>query len=120
MPAAGSSNAFGISNNIQYQNSEESSVPELGVDNTEVLDMMVVELPQVSGQTWDLQSFMLGWANENGLSQSDVSMFIGGKTLGSNYDFRNVCFGTGHIPLDVGREHDLGHCSHSVSRPSPM
>jgi hypothetical protein len=57
---------------------------------------MVVELPQVSGQTWDLQSFMLGWANENGYAQSDVSMFIGGQNLGTNYDFRNVCFGTSY------------------------
>jgi len=87
-------NAFGISNNIQYLNSEESAYPELGVDNKEVLDLMVVELPQVTGQTWDLSSFMLGWANENGLAQSDVSMFIGGNSLGANYDFTGVCIDT--------------------------
>lgn len=87
-------NAFGISNNIQYASTDEGTVPELGVDNKEVLDLMVIELPQIAGQTWDLSSFMLGWANENGLAQSDVSMFIGGSSLGSNFDFSGVCIDT--------------------------
>jgi hypothetical protein len=87
-----SGGGFGISN-LDANDPGEGSSPEHAVDNSNVLDLLVVELPTLSnGLAWDFTNFMLGWANENGNPSADISMFIGGQNLTSNYDFRDVCF----------------------------
>lgn len=85
---------FGISN-AGTGDSGESGTPEHAIDNANVLDILVIELPTLpAGMVWDFTNFMLGWAEENGSSNrwADISMFIGGSSLGSGYDFRDVCF----------------------------
>jgi hypothetical protein len=91
----GTGSGFGVKNTNQQGAGEEDISPEHATDNKEVLDLLVIELPTLPvGTVWDLEAFKLGWAQENGAGTSaDVSMFIGGKNLGANYDFaaNNVC-----------------------------
>jgi hypothetical protein len=87
-----SGSGFGISNRVGGDTNEGIS-PEHAVDNDQVYDLIVFELPQVTGQTWDFEAFQLGWASENGNGVSaDVQAWFGGSSLGANYDFTKVCF----------------------------
>ena len=83
---------FGVSNRVAGD-TNEGSQPEHAVDNDQVYDMIVFELPQVTGQTWDLEAFRLGWASEGGNGiNADIQTWFGGGSLGANYDFTKVCF----------------------------
>ena len=85
---------FGITNTVSGDTGE-GATPEHAIDNNQVLDIAVIELPTLpAGMVWDFTNFKLGWAEENGSSNrwADVSAFIGGSSLNSNYDFRDVCF----------------------------
>lgn len=87
-----SSSGFGISNRVSGD-TYEGTAPEHAVDNDQVYDLIVFELPQVSGQTWDFEAFQLGWAREGNAGQAaDIQAWFGGSSLGSNYDFTKVCF----------------------------
>ena len=78
---------FGIDNN---NDTGEGSSPEHAVDNNQLYDVLVFELPD---KNFDLQGFRLGWAQDGGTAgQADVSVFFGGNDLGANYDFKNACF----------------------------
>jgi hypothetical protein len=75
--------------------SGECCQPEHAVDNNEVIDVLVFELPQ--GQNWDIDAFRLGWAREGSdpstaPQRADVQLWFGGSALGANYDFTEVCF----------------------------
>ena len=87
-----SGSGFGISNRVSGD-TNEGTVPEHAVDNDQVYDLIVFELPQVTGSTWDFEAFQLGWAREGNAGQSaDVQAWFGGSSLGANYDFTDVCF----------------------------
>ena len=75
---------FGI-NNKQGVDAGEASFPEWGVDNKDLYDLLVFELPK-AGMT--LEKLSLGWAEAG----SDISVFFGGNGLGSGYNFSNTCF----------------------------
>jgi hypothetical protein len=77
---------FGINNTLSAIDSGETTSPEWGVDNAQLYDVMVFELPS-SG--WTLDSLGLGWANTTG---TDISVFLRGNDLGAGYDFSKACF----------------------------
>lgn len=80
---------FGIGNNIVGDTSE-GTPPEHAVDNNQIFDVIVFELPAAG---FDLEAFRLGWAQEGTISgQADLSVFFGGNALGANYDFTQTCF----------------------------
>lgn len=87
-------NGFGISNVFTSTDTGEGSTPEHAVDNNQIQDILVIELP-ASG--FDVENFMLGWAHEGSWSgtpngHADVRAYFGGNSLGANYDFTNACF----------------------------
>ncbi len=63
----------------------ESNEPEHAVDNNQIHDVVIFELP---AGVWDPESFKLGYAN----GDSDVQAWVGGAGLAPDFDFRNVCF----------------------------
>ncbi|MCC7487789.1 MAG: PEP-CTERM sorting domain-containing protein [Burkholderiales bacterium] len=80
---------FGIGNVISGD-TNEGSPPEHAVDNNQIFDVLVFELP---GQNFDLEAFRLGWAQEGSTGgAADISVFYGGNNLGANYNFANTCF----------------------------
>lgn len=64
----------------------ESSSPEHAVDNGQVVDVMVFELP--TGD-WKFNSVSVGYIGAD--SSNDVRVWVG-STAPANADFRNVCF----------------------------
>ena len=78
---------FGIDNN---NDTGEGSSPEHAVDNNQLYDVLVFELPD---KNFDFRGSV--WAGrKRGVQagQADVSVFFGGNDLGANYDFKNACF----------------------------
>ncbi len=71
--------------NMRSGDTGEGLSPEHSVDNDQIHDIVVFELPN---GVWDPAAFKLGWIQ----GDSDVQAWIGGSNLGANYDFRNVCF----------------------------
>lgn len=100
-----SGSGFGIRNSSEP---EGTSSPEHATDNRNVVDIMVIELPDPgAGFTWDVTSFMSGWAREgfggtNDPHSADYELFIGGQNLGANFNFAGVCFDAG--------SHSQGSC----------
>ena len=78
------SGGIGIKN-LRAGDLGEGTQPEHSVDNDQIHDIVVFELPN---GVWDPEAFKLGWIQ----GDSDVQAWIGGSNLGANYDFRNVCF----------------------------
>jgi hypothetical protein len=76
---------FGIDNTLTGQDSGETSFPEWSVDNLQLYDLLVFELPN---DNMKLQALSLGWAEAG----SDISVFFGGNGLGAGYNFSNACF----------------------------
>ncbi len=99
---------FGIDNN--NPNTGEGSSPEHAVDNNQLYDVLVFELPD---KNFDFQGFRLGWAQDGGTAgQADVSVFFGGNDLGANYDFKNACFvggGCGNSGTGSSAKGDLSY-----------
>ena len=77
------SGGIGIKN-LRSTDLGEGTQPEHSVDNDQIHDIVVFELPSVLTP----EAFKLGWIG----GDSDVQAWIGGADLGANYDFRNVCF----------------------------
>jgi hypothetical protein len=86
------SGGFGISNTVAGD-TNEGIQPEHAVDNNQIYDMLVFELP---ADGFDLQAFRLGWATEAYDSavtnEADVQAYFGGNNLGAGYNFANACF----------------------------
>ena len=76
---------FGIDNKLTGQDIGEASFPEWSVDNLQLYDLLVFELPQAHMK---LEGLALGWADTG----TDISVFFGGNALGAGYDFSNACF----------------------------
>jgi hypothetical protein len=76
---------FGIDNMYTSVDTNENTFPEWGVDNKEIYDLLVFELPN---DGMKLESLALGWAEPG----SDISVFVGGNGLGAGYNFSNTCF----------------------------
>ncbi len=79
------SGGIGVSNLVSGDATAESSSPNHAMDNRNVKDIMVFELPT---GVWDPESFKLGWAS----TDSDIQAWVGGNDIGAGFDFRNVCF----------------------------
>jgi hypothetical protein len=86
------SGGFGISNTV-YGDGNEGNQPEHAIDNNQIYDMLVFELPS-SG--FDLEAFRLGWATEaydsTVTNEADIQAYFGGNNLGAGYNFANACF----------------------------
>jgi hypothetical protein len=80
------SGGLGVANLVGSDSSSELNAPEHAVDNEGAKDIVVFELP--TDGSWNPESFKLGWMS----TDSDVQAWVGGGSLGANYDFRNVCF----------------------------
>jgi hypothetical protein len=78
---------FGVNNTLSGIDTGETVSPEWGVDNAQLWDVLVFELPS-SG--WTLDSLGLGWADLT--TGTDISVFYGGNNLGAGYDFSKACF----------------------------
>jgi hypothetical protein len=79
------SSGFGITN--RFGDLSEGISPEHAVDNQQIRDIAVYELP-ASVNGWNISQLGVGWwANDN-----DVQVWIGGANLGADYNFQNVCF----------------------------
>ena len=79
---------FGVTN-LVAGDTGEGITPEHAVDNNQVYDVLVFELPSTG---MDIDSFRLGWAQESGNNWADVQTWFGGNNLASNFDFSTVCF----------------------------
>jgi len=87
------SEGFGINNTLSGVDTGETTFPEWGVDNAQLYDLLVFELPNAG---MSLDALRLGWADD--ATGTDISVFFGGDTLGAGYNFSNACFsaaGTG-------------------------
>lgn len=88
------SGGFGITSTVAGD-AYEGTQPEHAVDNNQVFDVLVFELPN-SG--FDLEAFRLGWATEayapstTVTNEADIHAYFGGNDLGANYNFANACF----------------------------
>jgi hypothetical protein len=78
------SGGIGIKNTKTYD-ANEAYEPEHAIDNDQIHDILVFELPD---GVFDPNAFKLGYLN----GDSDVQAWIGGSNLASNFDFRNICF----------------------------
>lgn len=77
---------FGMTNRFAGDLNEGTN-PEHAVDNQQIRDVAVYELP-TSVNGWNIAALGVGWwANDN-----DVQVWIGGTNLGADYNFQNVCF----------------------------
>jgi len=77
--------------NLKSGDTSEGSSPEHAVDNEQILDVLVYQLPTIVGKTWTFSSLSLGWIG-GADGSPEINVWIGGSGLGTNYDFRDVCF----------------------------
>lgn len=68
----------------------EGSTPEHAVDNEQAVDIVVFELPTIPNMTWSFSSLSIGYTSND--SSPEVNVWVGGSSLGQNYDFSNTCF----------------------------
>jgi len=85
---------LGITNTVANDIGEGGS-PEHAVDNNQVYDIMIFELPK--GFEWDIEAFRLGWAHEGEgcgtgcpSGAADIQAWFGGGE--STIDWTQVCF----------------------------
>lgn len=95
---AGYSGGFGVrnacavsgANGCTGQDGGEGSQPEHAVDNEQVVDVVVFELPTMPNMTWSFSSLSIGYA-QNDLTP-EINVWVGGSGLGQNYNFSDTCF----------------------------
>ncbi len=91
------SSGFGVKNacstspnGCTARDRNEGNDPEHSVDNEQLVDIVVFELPKYAGKTWSFSSLSIGYTSND--SSPEVNIWVGGSSLGQNYDFSTACF----------------------------
>jgi len=95
----GNPNGFGVRNalactttNCTGKDAGEGVSPEHAVDNDQLVDIVVFELPTIPNMTWSFSTLSIGYVSSNNDTSPEINVWVGGKDLGAGYNFSDTCF----------------------------